>query len=292
MPARLRVTDEELTAAYHATGSVQGAGKQCGMRGSSAHERLRKLGVVAPRKVWSDENDAVLRELYEPYVSEGRLGELAKRFGILKSTLCYHAKNIGLTNHRRARPFASTWKYITEAEAEAAWVAFKRSRLGLIAYCKKKGFDDLGFSVAMKRFFADEWDAVLELKAPKGSLYRRGRALEYLVRDWLRGHGFFAMRSPASKTPIDILAVRHGQVVMVQCKRHGALGVAEWNEFYQLAKSVGALPVLASMETGRGSMTFYELQGEKDGSKRRQPMRLMEYRELAIRPVEQEERIA
>jgi Holliday junction resolvase len=292
MVFRARVSDEALLEAYQRTQSVYKAGREVGIHGSSAHERLQKLGAIRKWRVWTDENDELLRSLYESYAGEGRLKDLAARFGVHKTSLCGHAAALGLTKKRDVRPYASTWKYITEAEAESAWVAFKRSRLGLIAYCKKKGFDDLGFSVAMKRFFSDEWDAVLELKAPKGSLYRRGRALEYLVRDWLRGHGFFAMRSPASKTPIDILAVRHGQVVMVQCKRHGALGVAEWNEFYQLAKSVGALPVLASMETGRGSMTFYELQGEKDGSKRRQPMRLMEFRELALRPTEQEERIA
>jgi len=159
-----------------------------------------------------------------------------------------------------------------EDDAAAVWDEFKSSSLGLVAWCKRKGYDDLGFSRTMKKFFADEWESVIEAKQPRTGLYRRGRQFEYVVRDTLRKVGFFAQRSPASKTPLDILAVRPGEVWMVQCKLNGALGVAEWNELFDVATTAGAVPILAARGAKRGVLEFFVLLEKKDGSKRAQPM--------------------
>lgn len=84
------------------------------------------------------------------------------------------------------------------------------------------------------------------------SKYRAGRQFEYRVRDDLRARGFWVLRSPASKSPVDLVAISKGRVVFIQCKRGGGISVAEWNAIYDLAESVDAEPVLASMPGYRG----------------------------------------
>lgn len=61
MPARRKATDEELLAAYADTGSVRAAGERFGMLGSSAHERLVKLGAVKPVNSFTDQDADRLR---------------------------------------------------------------------------------------------------------------------------------------------------------------------------------------------------------------------------------------
>lgn len=264
---------ESLVEAYKATGSVYAVGRQFGINGSSVHERLAKVpGLVKGPKRWSPEALTILEAEYTLHANAGTLAVLAKRLGVGKTSVCAKAATLGLTDQKRKKPYASVWLYMSEDEAATIWDHFKRNSLGLIAYCKKQGYDDLGFSRTMKQFFADEWESVMEAKQPRQGLYRYGRQFEYRVRDALRKAGFYAQRSPASKSVLDILAVRPGEVWMVQCKRGGALGVVEWNALYDTAHAYGAIPILASQEAGRGSMAFNVLIGKKDGSKRPQPM--------------------
>lgn len=267
-----RPTDEALVAAYREHGSVWEAGKALGMPGQSVHRRLAKLGLNRPMNTFSDEERERLRHEYEIFASSGKLEELAKSMGRTRQFLCRQARALGLTNPKRSRDWLATWKVMSDEAALVMWEQFKSSSLGLVAYCRKRGFDDLGFSRVMKEKFADEYEHVIELKQPKQSLYRYGRQFEYRTRDDLRLHRFFVTRSPASKSPVDLVAIRHACVAFVQCKRHGALGVVEWNELFDLSTSVGAIPVLAMVaKAGRG-VEYYRLTDRKDGTKRRQPM--------------------
>jgi len=147
-------------------------------------------------------------------------------------------------------------------------------------YCADRGYDDLGFSRKMREFFEDEYEAVIESKAPRSSLYRLGRQVEYSACRELRAAGFFALRSPASKSPLDVVAVRPGVVLFVQCKRALDLQVSEWNALFDLADKCGATAVLAGRERERG-LTYFVLTDRKDGSKRPQPMRRATVAELA-----------
>jgi Holliday junction resolvase len=264
---------DSLIEAYKTTQSVHAVGRQFGIHGSSVHERLSRVpGLVKGPKRWSPEKLAILEAEYPAHANAGTLAVLAKRLGVGKTSVCAKAATLGLTDQKRQKPYASVWAYMSEDEAAKIWDEFKRNSLGLVAYCKRVGYDDLGFSRTMKAFFGDEWESVMEAKQPRQSLYRYGRQFEYRVRDALRKAGFFAQRSPASKSVLDLLAVRPGEVWMVQCKRGGALGVTEWNMLYDTARAYGAVPIMASQEAGRGSMAFYVLIGKKDGSKRPQPM--------------------
>lgn len=199
--------------------------------------------------------------------------DLANEMGRTVQFLSRQARELGLTDPHALKPGSSTWKHISESGARLMLEDFRRSRLGLGRYCGKKGYDDLGFARAMQRFFPGDWDALMEAKVPKTSKYAIGRNFEYRVRDALKKHGYFVMRSPMSRSPVDLIAVRKSQpVLMVQCKLGGQFGRTEWNELYDLAVSVGAVPILAMMP-GTSGIAYYEMTDRKDGSKKPQPMK-------------------
>jgi Holliday junction resolvase len=270
-PGRKRVSDHELIAAYRKTGSVWKAGELVGIGGQSVHERLVKLGAVNRMNYFTDEENDRLRREYQANADAGTLETLAREMGRTKHFICRQARALGLTDKARKRPYIATWKYLDETTATGIWEDFKKSRLGLGKYCTKKGYDDLGFSKRMRELFADEWDHVIELKASKQTMYRYGRAFEYRVRDHLRKLGYFVTRAPASRSPVDLTAVKTGTVALVQCKTGGALRPVEWNALFDLAVSVGAVPVLASSPMGRG-IIYHRLTDRKDGTARAQPL--------------------
>lgn len=265
-------SDELLAASYADHQSVHKVAAVFEINHDTVHRRLQKLGVMQPVNVFSDTETKRLAREYELFSSAGKLSVLAASMGRTRHFLCRKARDLGLTNKDRSRPWLATWKYLSDEAAEVVWEQFKASRLGLGQFCTLHKFDDLGFSRAMKERYADEWEAVIELKAPKQSMYRLGRAMEYRARDHLKSLGYFVMRSPASKSPIDLLAVKHGITLMVQCKRSGALPVKEWNELFDLARSCGSIPVMCMSGPGGRGCEYFVMLDRKDGTKRPQPM--------------------
>jgi Holliday junction resolvase len=272
-----RVPDNLLIDAYQRLGSVHKVAREVGLDHASVHERLVRLGLNKPvgrgKGVFTEEDRERLRQDYLKYRNEGRAKELAQEMGRTPQFLAREARALGLTNYRHPRKNLAVWKYMDERQAAIIWNRFKTQAKGLGAFCRKYKLDDLGFSRTMRKFFGDEYEHVLELKVPKTSLYRRGRALEYRVRDDLRDHyRYFVLRSPASRSPIDLCAIRFGEVLFIQCKRAGALPVKEWNALLEMARSCGAHALLAvPHDSGRG-LIFFRLLDFKDGSKRGQPM--------------------
>lgn len=266
-----KATDEQVIAAYRETGSCWKAAEKLGMGGQTVHERLVRLGAMRPmRRFLDDETIRLLRD-YRTFRDAGLLSKLAAEMGRTVPFLCRKARDLGLTNPKAAKRYASTWKYMPEDVARGLMDRFKRSSFGLMQFCKRMGYADEGFSETMRRYFLDEWESVIEAKQPAQTMYRLGRSFEYRVRDYLRARGFFVLRSPASKSPIDLVAIRPGEVLLIQCKRGGGLAPGEWNELYDLASSCGATPVLAGTPTGRG-LVCYRLTGRKDGARTsRQP---------------------
>lgn len=267
-----KASDEELLSSYRETNSVWQTARRFGMCGQSVHERLARLGVARKQSTLNKEDRAIIETEYQGYASRGKLADLAGRLGRTKHSVCRYAGQMGLTDKNRPKAYISTWKYMPEDEAAEWFKRFKKSPLGLNKFCAKNDIDDLGFSRTMKRFFPAEYESLIELKAPKSSLYKLGRSFEYRVRDMMREHGYFVTRSPQSRSPVDLTCIRKDSIVVVQCKRGGQFHRQEWNEFYRLATSIGAEPILATMpETKTRGIKLYRLVGEKDGSKRAQP---------------------
>jgi DNA primase large subunit len=64
--------------------------------------------------------------------------------------------------------------------------------------------------------------------------YRKGRRLEYVVRDMFRRRGWFVVRAAASK-PVDLVCLKGGKTVLVECK-YGVRGV-RWVELAPLLEA-------------------------------------------------------
>jgi Holliday junction resolvase len=88
--------------------------------------------------------------------------------------------------------------------------------------------------------------------------YRRGRRLEYVVRDMFRRKGWFVVRAAVSK-PVDLVCLKDGEIILVECK-YGVRGV-RWTELALLLEATekaDARPVLAIAEK-RGRVTMIDV---------------------------------
>lgn len=102
--------------------------------------------------------------------------------------------------------------------------------------------------------------------------YRQGAAFERATRTRLIDDGYDVLRSAGSKTKVDLIAIKKGQIVFVQCKRSGKLPPDERAallHFAALLPDVDALPVLAYKPGPRGGVAFALLTGP--GPRDRQP---------------------
>ena len=81
--------------------------------------------------------------------------------------------------------------------------------------------------------------------------YRRGRMFEYRTRDYLRGFGWFVIRQPRSAFP-DLVALKNGTILLIECKLHGYLPSAERRHIVRLARNhIQGRPLLAFRKEGR-----------------------------------------
>lgn len=87
---------------------------------------------------------------------------------------------------------------------------------------------------------------------------RRGYDFEIKCRDVLTDAGYWVIRTPASRSPIDLVAIKVGQVLAVQCKLAGYLPPAGRESLRGFAK-YGMTPILASRGTKRGQVVWREL---------------------------------
>lgn len=269
MSSAKKATDEQIMAAYEETKSIWKSAEKLGMCGQSVHERLQKLGVDTSQNVFTKEDERYLSERYVLYRDAGQLQTLADEMGRTKQFICRQAGKLGLTDPKCSRKYLRKWD-VPDSVILPIWNDFKKSRYGVTAYCKNKHYNIQSFVDAMRRCFPDEYDSVIASKKPKSAQYRRGRDFEYMVLKDMMKHGYFALRSPASKSPVDIYCIAKGELVFIQCKLHGALGVGEWNSFLDFCESLNATPIMAE-KLPRG-IGYHRITDRKDGTKKSQPM--------------------
>lgn len=117
----------------------------------------------------------------------------------------------------------------------------------------------------------------------KQSNYLHGRDFEHTTRHDLEENGYWVMRAAGSKTKVDLIAVKAGQILLVQCKRNGKVGPAERKEIIRIADMINfgrselffgtlALPLVAYKITGRAKPLYDRLHGP--AFTQRQPYRL------------------
>lgn len=76
--------------------------------------------------------------------------------------------------------------------------------------------------------------------------YRNGADLERAVKHHLEDNGYLlVIKSGGSKGKVDVIALKLGETVLVQCKLSGEIRPAERIALRSLALALGAVPVLA-----------------------------------------------
>jgi len=96
--------------------------------------------------------------------------------------------------------------------------------------------------------------------------YRRGAIFERQIADRLSEDGYFVIRAAGSHGHADLIALKSGQVLLVQCKLAGAGAVppAEWNGLWEVAERVGAVALIVSRPK-RGAKAWQRITGPKTG---------------------------
>jgi Holliday junction resolvase len=76
--------------------------------------------------------------------------------------------------------------------------------------------------------------------------YVRGYNLEYKTKKMLESAGYMVFRSPASKSPADVIAFNREEKLMVQCKKSSkdVMYVYGLDELVESAERYGAKPLL------------------------------------------------
>ena len=117
----------------------------------------------------------------------------------------------------------------------------------------------------------------------RGSHYGTGRRFEWKTRDDLAANGYEVLRAAGSKgsSKVDLVAMKPGQLLFVQCKATGTLPPDEWDRLVEVSGWVGAVPVLAANgPRGRG-ITYTRLLGAKRRGCRTQPCEVFLLDEVA-----------
>lgn len=86
------------------------------------------------------------------------------------------------------------------------------------------------------------------------SAYRLGAVFQRTVAEHLRAREWFVVISGGSLTVADIIAIRRGVVLIIQCKRTGRLDPAEWNALVEVAQTHGVHAILARQRAGAVEM--------------------------------------
>lgn len=94
--------------------------------------------------------------------------------------------------------------------------------------------------------------------------YKNGTKLEYDVLTFLRANGYLCTRSPGSKGPYDVVAIKAGEVLLIQCKRSSPyLEPAARDAMLALARQYRATPLSAYyFKEGRAARTVRFLEVE------------------------------
>ena len=85
--------------------------------------------------------------------------------------------------------------------------------------------------------------------------YVSGRAFEYLVRDFFTRRNYCVIRSAGSHGLGDLICLKKGIVLMIQCKLKGQISAEEKEALSHVAHTVGAEPILASK---KDDVLFFE----------------------------------
>jgi Holliday junction resolvase len=100
--------------------------------------------------------------------------------------------------------------------------------------------------------------------------YSNGVTFERTIMRTLADDGYWVTRSAGSHSCVDVVAIKAGQLLLIQAKRDGKISPAERASLLNLAALIDcAVPVLAYKEPGHAAVILAELTGP--GPKDRRP---------------------
>ncbi len=92
--------------------------------------------------------------------------------------------------------------------------------------------------------------------------YSEGRKVEHDVIDYLRRNGYDTIRAASSKGLADVVAIKPGQVLLVNCKRTTMPGPAERVDLLRIASCLPGVSVpLVALHPRYEALTFRRLTG-------------------------------
>jgi len=101
--------------------------------------------------------------------------------------------------------------------------------------------------------------------------YRAGYDFERRVDQHLTADGYFVVQSRGSHGHADLIAIKPGQVLLVQCKGGDKpLSHDEWNSLHALAHRLGALAIIADRPT-RGRIRYRSITAPHSARTQRWP---------------------
>jgi Holliday junction resolvase len=77
------------------------------------------------------------------------------------------------------------------------------------------------------------------------SAYTRGYLFEQKISGQLTQDGYWCIEARGSHGIADVVALKPGQVLLIQAKIDGIISIADWNRLLDLATRLGAVPLLA-----------------------------------------------
>lgn len=144
-------------------------------------------------------------------------------------------------------------KKLTKEDAEKIIDALKKTDKTLPVFAKQYGTTDR----ILRRMLGDhslmdEYETIVENKRiKKDEWYRKGRSFERLTRYKLQKLGYVVMPSPRSLGPADLLAVKNGTILLIQCKLYGTITKNERKKLIALSEQAGGMPLLCTKKEGK-----------------------------------------
>lgn len=90
-------------------------------------------------------------------------------------------------------------------------------------------------------------------------LYDMGMSFERAVRKDLEAKNYFVMRSAGSRGPVDVMGMKDGQVLLIQCKVAGKLKLREYIRLLKVAKMTLGTIALATRDKKNRKILYKRL---------------------------------
>lgn len=159
-------------------------------------------------------------------------------------------------------------KRLSKQRARKILNELKHSNFNLPDFAKQKGTTERILKRMLTEHFPDEYETTQEIRRlRKDEWYRKGRAFERETRIFLQKYGYLVMPSPRSAGPADLLAVKMGKILLVQCKLYGQLRKEERLALNKLSEKTGGIPILATKDRRDKEILFWLVLNKKNREK-------------------------